>query len=87
MTRPRRNEELLSHLGPVRHAVDLEFDLADNDHHQLIDLVHIVRPDLTGRVDPEIAREPAAASTCRDGLLVDWALHDGEHCSGLSAVS
>ena len=71
MTRPRRDEQLLSQLGPVRHAVDLEFNLADKHHHELVDLVHVVRPDLTGWVDPEVARKPAAAPTRRDGLLID----------------
>jgi hypothetical protein len=34
----------------MRHAVDPEIDLEDNDHHELVDLVHLVRPNLPGPV-------------------------------------
>lgn len=30
-----------------------------NDHHELVDVVHVVGPDLAGRIDPEPARTRA----------------------------
>src|SRR5690606_2531604 len=47
----RRDEKLLAERGAVRIAVDLELDVALDDHDELVDLVHVVRPDLPGRID------------------------------------
>jgi hypothetical protein len=33
--------------------VDLELDVTLDDHHQLVDVVHVVGPDLARRIDPE----------------------------------
>jgi hypothetical protein len=31
----------------------LELDVILDDHHQLVDVVHVVGPDLAGPIDPE----------------------------------
>lgn len=74
MARVGWNEDLLARCGPMRHALDLELDVALDDDDDLVDVVHVVGPDLARRIDPEPAREAALAPTRGNGLTIDAAL-------------
>jgi hypothetical protein len=55
-----RDEDFLAESGTRELAVELELDLAFDEHQELVYSVHEIAPRLAGRVDPILEAEPAA---------------------------
>src|SRR5690606_11890223 len=64
------DDELLAWRGAMRLALDLELDVSLADHDELVDLMHVVGPDLARRIDPQPAREALFAPASRNVLLL-----------------
>ena len=61
------DEELLASGGAVDLPIDLELDIAVDDHDELVGVVHVVGPELARRIDPEPAGEAALLPAPFDG--------------------
>ena len=71
MGHPRRDGHLFAPLGPEDPALQLQLQLAFQNHQELIGGMDIVFPHLPRRVNPEPATEPANAPFALDVLPID----------------